>query len=643
MSSSLYLMRGRLCRALVARPGHIIKRHRFSGRPPAADADEPPKPPSRPKLPQTPARTRFAPSPTGYLHIGSLRTALYNFLLARATGGQFLLRIEDTDQTRLVPGAEDRIYEDLKWAGLKWDEGPDVGGYYGPYRQSQRLNLYTAHAQRLLNEGRAYRCFCTPEELDRLKATSLQGGEQPRYSGKCSHIPPHEAEERAQSGEEHCVRFRCDHSPTITDLVYGSYRKPGDEDHFIIMKRDGYPTYHFANVVDDHLMDITHVIRGAEWLISTPKHVALYQAFGWQPPEFAHVGLLVDKDKKKLSKRDGDFEISSWRDRGVLPGALLNYVMLLGWSPGKSEKGRSDVMDLNDMITKFHLKFTKGDITVNDKHEHLQQAHVRLFVKNSTAPDAFLDQFFPAIDRAIRQCEKARLVSPGGGGLVPRLHSRLGPLVTRATLPSNRKNPLPSGGDPEVYKNYIRQLFDLDSSNFSHGAAYLVRHKFLVWEVPESLYADTMTETLRNYDSMYVAPPNMLPAKRVKGVKVTIPESERSPRSISELVYMLRSVLEGINDENWNNVGIRTKAMPFIKSVYATTKTEADQAWGFPLLRWILVAKTPGPSLTHIMSILGKTETLRRVDQAYEVAKRVEREIRDMENYAALLEPDYSP
>ena len=186
-----------------------------------------------------------------------------------------------------------------------------------------------------------------------MKARNIQGGESTLYNGTCSHISPDESAQRAADGESHCIRFKSEHAPTVVrDLVYGLYKKPGKEDDFIIIKRDGYPTYHFANVVDDHLMEITHVVRGAEWLISTPRHVALYQALGWNPPEFAHVGLLVDRNGQKLSKRHGDIDITSWRDRGILPVALLNYVMLLGWSPGRGVTSQQEVMDIDEMIKK---------------------------------------------------------------------------------------------------------------------------------------------------------------------------------------------------------------------------------------------------------------------------------------------------
>lgn len=295
-------------------------------------------------LPEIPARTRFAPSPTGYLHLGSLRTALFNYLLAQATGGQFIIRLEDTDQTRFVEDAEQRLYQDLTWAGLVWDEGPDKGGPFGSYKQSARLDLYRQHASMLLDSDHAFRCFCSKEDLEFNLRQATSSGATAHYPGTCMGISRSESDRRAANGEPHIIRFKSSETPvSAPDLVYGAYKKAEREDNFIIMKSDGFPTYHFANVVDDHFMKITHVIRGAEWLISTPKHVELYNAFGWQPPNFAHVGLLVDHQRQKLSKRDIDnIGISVFRNTNILPEALLNFSVLLGWDPGLQNKPHLD-------------------------------------------------------------------------------------------------------------------------------------------------------------------------------------------------------------------------------------------------------------------------------------------------------------
>ncbi|RAO70755.1 uncharacterized protein BHQ10_006767 [Talaromyces amestolkiae] len=337
-------------------------------------------------VPDEPARTRFAPSPTGYLHLGSLRTALFNYLLAKRTGGQFLLRIEDTDQKRTIPGAEERLYSDLQWAALEWDEGPIVGGPYGPYRQSERTALYHKHANDLVHSGHAYRCFCSAGRLDTLARQRNQAGLPLGYDRQCVDIPAEEAEERAAKGEIHVVRLKADEYPKFKDFVIGTTGQNQDGqkkflktinriyDDPILLKSDGNPTYHLANVVDDHHMKITHVIRGTEWLASTPMHVALYNAFDWTPPQFGHVPLLVDLNGQKLSKRNSNIDISFYRDSGILPSTLLNYAALLGWSHNQ----KSEVFSLKDMEELFNLKITKGNTIVSpEKMWFLQKAHTK--------------------------------------------------------------------------------------------------------------------------------------------------------------------------------------------------------------------------------------------------------------------------
>ncbi|KAF2686863.1 glutamyl-tRNA synthetase [Lentithecium fluviatile CBS 122367] len=338
-------------------------------------------------LPASPARTRFAPSPTGYLHLGSLRTALFNYLLAKRTGGQFLLRIEDTDQKRTVSDAESRLYQDLRWAGLQWDEGPEVGGPYGPYRQSERSGLYRQHAHQLLDNGHAYRCFCSAERLNTLAEHRHKLGIATDYDRTCAGITKEESDDRAAKGEVHTIRLKVpDQYPIYTDLIYGVFKPLKRRGHVseaayedpILLKSDGLPTYHLANVVDDHHMKITHVIRGSEWMPSTPKHIAMYNAFGWTPPEFAHVGLLVDEQGNKLSKRNFDTDITAFREMEIFPETLTNFAALLGWS----HQEKSDVMDLKALVDKFSLKFTKGNTTVTfGKLHFLQRKHAALRAK----------------------------------------------------------------------------------------------------------------------------------------------------------------------------------------------------------------------------------------------------------------------
>ncbi|KAF4591455.1 glutamyl-tRNA synthetase [Ophiocordyceps camponoti-floridani] len=323
-----------------------------------------------------PIRARFAPSPTGYLHLGSLRTALFNNLAARASqGGAFILRIEDTDQSRLVHDAEKRLLSDLEWAGLSWDEGPDRGGPYGPYRQSERLPLYAHHANQLVEKGQAYRCFCTPSEIESQKRLLHDQGQPTIYNQKCRPISVSESDRRAQAGEPHVLRFRSDgHAHTrFRDAVYGVVQMNKVHEDFVLVKSDGFPTYHFANVVDDHAMAITHVIRGEEWLISTSKHVALYLAFGWKPPIFAHLGLLVDDSGAKLSKRHESVSLATYQDGIVFPLALLSWLAHLGSSFKPDATTPRSIDNMADALT---FKFTRGAIKLNpSKLNHFQSLH----------------------------------------------------------------------------------------------------------------------------------------------------------------------------------------------------------------------------------------------------------------------------
>ena len=267
-------------------------------------------------------RTRIAPSPTGDPHIGTAYMALFNYAFARRHGGQFLLRIEDTDQTRSTAESERAIFEALGWLGLRWDEGPDVGGPHGPYRQSERTVIYREHAVRLVEAGHAYPCFCSAERLAGLREKQMAAGETPGYDGHCVAIDPDEARRRIAAGETHVIRMRVpsEGECVFTDRLRGEIRIPWTQvDHQILLKSDGFPTYHLANVVDDHLMGITHVIRGEEWINSAPKHLLLYEYFGWQAPELCHLPLLRNPDKSKLSKRRNPTSINSYRQAGYLP------------------------------------------------------------------------------------------------------------------------------------------------------------------------------------------------------------------------------------------------------------------------------------------------------------------------------------
>jgi len=289
-----------------------------------------------------PPRVRIAPSPTGDPHVGTAYIALFNYVFARKYGGAFILRIEDTDQERSTSASEAAIFEALRWLGLSWDEGPDVGGPHSPYRQSERLPLYLRRASALLERGEAYRCFCTKERLDELRKRQIEAKQSHLgYDGLCRALAPAEADARAAAGEPHVVRLKIPPGQTrFFDHIRREWLVFENEtiDDQVLLKSDGFPTYHLANVVDDHEMGITHVIRGEEWITSTPKHVLLYQAFGWEAPEFFHVGLLRNADKSKLSKRKNPVSIFHYRDLGYLPETLLNFMASLGYSMGEDRE-----------------------------------------------------------------------------------------------------------------------------------------------------------------------------------------------------------------------------------------------------------------------------------------------------------------
>ncbi len=299
-------------------------------------------------------RTRFAPSPTGYMHVGNLRTALYAYLCAKAKGGRFLLRIEDTDQQRLVEGAVDKIYNTLRQTGLLWDEGPDIGGPVGPYVQSERLQLHKEYALQLVENGSAYYCFCGKERLEELRRVQAASGMAPKYDGHCRHLTPEEVQAKLAEGVPFVIRQRMPETGTTTfhDEVFGDIEVENSTlDDQVLIKADSMATYNFANVVDDHLMEITHVIRGNEYLSSAPKYNLLYKAFGWEPPVYIHCPPVMRDATHKLSKREGDASFEDLIEQGYLGDAVLNYIALLGWSP----KGDREIFSLQELIEEFDL------------------------------------------------------------------------------------------------------------------------------------------------------------------------------------------------------------------------------------------------------------------------------------------------
>jgi glutamyl-tRNA synthetase len=319
-------------------------------------------------------RTRFAPSPTGFVHVGSLRTALYGYLLAKKNNGKFILRIEDTDQTREVEGAVQNLINVMQWAGIDFDEGPIQGGPYGPYIQSERLDIYNKYAQQLVADGHAYYCTCSQERLDVLRQRQIAAKLPPAYDRHCRNlnITP-------KPGEPYVIRMKVPMEGDITfnDIIHGnisfSFRNVDDQ---VLIKSDGFPTYHLAVVIDDHLMNISHVIRGEEWISSTPKHILLYQYFGWQMPLFAHLPLILNPDRSKLSKRQGDVAVEDYRNKGYLKEALVNFVALLGWNPGDTR----EIFSMEELIQEFSLERCgkSGAIFNVEKLRWMNGQHIRL-------------------------------------------------------------------------------------------------------------------------------------------------------------------------------------------------------------------------------------------------------------------------
>ncbi len=300
-------------------------------------------------------RVRFAPSPTGFLHVGGLRTALYNYLFARNHGGVFILRIEDTDRNRFVPGAVENLIRTLAWSGLQYDEGPVVGGPKGPYIQSERLTLYRECAERLVREGKAYYDFVDSEDDEEREKGDEGENVPPAVARRANLVDAGEVERRLRNGEPAAIRMKVPDGATITfaDVIRGQLEFASDlVNDQVLLKSDGYPTYHLANVVDDHFMEVTHVIRGEEWLPSTPKHILLYEYFGWGKPVFAHLPLLLNPDRTKLSKRQGDVAVEDYQKKGYLPDALVNFIALLGWNPGDER----ELFTIEELIRAFNLE-----------------------------------------------------------------------------------------------------------------------------------------------------------------------------------------------------------------------------------------------------------------------------------------------
>lgn len=344
-------------------------------------------------------RTRFAPSPTGYMHIGNLRTALFTYLIAKKNGGDFILRIEDTDRERYVDGAVDVIYNTLKDVGLNWDEGPDIGGPVGPYVQSERMGMFKKYAEELVEKGEAYYCFCDKERLEEVRAIQEASGIAPMYDRHCRNLSPEEVKEKLDAGIPYVIRQKIPESGEISfhDELYGDIVVDcATLDDQILIKTDGMPTYNFANVVDDHLMGITHVVRGNEYLASAPKYNLLYKAFGWEIPTYIHVEHIMKDKQHKLSKRDGDASYEDLMKKGYLKEAVINYIALLGWAP----KCENEIFSLEELIEEFDIHGLSKSPAIFDSMK-LKAINAK-YIK-ALAPEKFAEYAIPYIKQTVKR------------------------------------------------------------------------------------------------------------------------------------------------------------------------------------------------------------------------------------------------
>jgi len=372
-----------------------------------------------------PVRVRFAPSPTGYPHVGNIRTALFNWLFARHSGGRFVVRIEDTDVARKVEGALEVILSGLKWLGLDWDEGPGVGGDYGPYFQSQRLSLYREAAERLIRQGDAYCCYCSSQRLKEMREGQARRKQPPGYDRRCRDLSEAERVQKETEGITPVVRFKTplEGRTRFNDLIWGEVVfEHGTIDDLVLLKSDGYPTYHLANVVDDHLMEISHVLRAEEWLSSTPRHLLMYQALGFEPPQFAHLPMILGADRAKLSKRHGSVSITEYREQGYLPETMANFLALLGWSLDD----KTEIFSLTELVGNFSLERVSrtGAIFNRDKLNWMNGAYIR-----SLSLDDFTRRTLPFLEKGLPVGVRRPLSIDYVGQVMPLIQERARTLV----------------------------------------------------------------------------------------------------------------------------------------------------------------------------------------------------------------------
>ncbi|KEZ45311.1 hypothetical protein SAPIO_CDS2114 [Scedosporium apiospermum] len=495
---------------------------------------------------------------------------------------------------------------------------PDVGGPYGPYRQSERLDKYRPFADQLLESGQAYRCFCTAEDLEKHKAQAVTQNQSTRYPGTCRNISPEESADRAAKGETHVIRFKGGNTFPFVDRVYGLYEKKEEEDDFILIKSDGFPTYHFANVIDDHLMEITHVIRGAEWLISTPKHIALYDAFKWAPPEFFHVGLLTDNAGQKLSKRNHDVDVSSYRCRGLLPSALNNWLVLLGWGLAQGSSKNSELFtEMEDLINKFSFKFTKGNIKVNpQKLDSFQHKHAEYLFQNPEAHYPVLREsiLIPTVD-FVNQLDAS------SKNAAEEVKSSSGVVFDR----SQHGDLIPHFASPESAEEYILKMFQLNTTRYGHHTDLIVENPQLVWTIPASAYdvglASFSTDQISDFSNAIA--------------------------TVTDTLATLSTPTDASKSSEWTQKELQqaiSAAISSLSSQYPTPEVARDTVYA--ALRFALLgdANKPSKPASVVFYLLGPEESLKRLADASKALTRARNpEIMNANQSRRRTDPDPGP
>ncbi|MBE0415440.1 MAG: glutamate--tRNA ligase [Dehalococcoidia bacterium] len=500
-------------------------------------------------------RVRFAPSPTGMPHVGNIRTALFNWLFARHHGGSFIVRIEDTDVTRRVEGAVEAILDSLRWLGLDWDEGPEVGGDYGPYLQSQRLEIYRAAAERLVKQGDAYLCYCPLERLEEMRREQVKKKQPPGYDRRCRALTEKERAELEAQGITPVVRFKTPLEGQIRfqDLIRGEVVfEAATIDDFVLLKSDGYPTYHLANVVDDHLMKISHVLRADEWLSSTPRHILLYKALGYEPPEFAHLPMILGSDRSKLSKRHGATSVIEYRDKGYLPEAVVNFLALLGWSLDD----KTEIMGRDELVRNFSIeRISKtGAIFSQEKLGWMNGVYMRRL-----STEELVEQVVPFLDSG---------------------------------LPQTVKRP--------ISRDYVRLIVPLTQER--------MRILSEVSELADFFFVDELD--YRSVD-LYLGMGLGADEQRLLEVKPGERYTGPLPYGAEKAPIALRTALEKLQ-------ALPSFDAPSLESVLRPLAAELGLKTGelFGLLRVAVTGRTAAPPLFQTMAVLGRERCLRRIGAA---------------------------